>query len=102
MCCLVHILATSNNVWQVGPVISPSEDVKKYEGQYVSAGFSGHGMPRAFAWCVFSYTWNAIAIVYTSNRRSAEAVAGMIASDILDTQWTIPEWLPKHYLTVQH
>lgn len=29
----------------VGP--APGDDLK---GQFISAGFSGHGMPRAFAW----------------------------------------------------
>lgn len=38
---------------QVGPVVDPaSPDEKAYEGQYVAAGYSGHGMPRAFAWSV--------------------------------------------------
>ncbi|EIN13046.1 DAO-domain-containing protein [Punctularia strigosozonata HHB-11173 SS5] len=57
----------------VGPVVNAS-------GQYVSAGYNGHGMPRAFA--------------------CGEVVADMIVSDILGKTWNIPDWLPKHYLTV--
>ncbi|GJE93842.1 FAD dependent oxidoreductase [Phanerochaete sordida] len=64
----------------VGPVVDASGDAKAFEGQYLSAGFSGHGMPRAFA--------------------CAEAVAGMIASNILGRTWMVPDWMPKHYLTV--
>ncbi|TFK25830.1 DAO-domain-containing protein [Coprinopsis marcescibilis] len=56
----------------VGPV--PGED-----GQYISAGYTGHGMPRAYA--------------------CGEAVAGMIAGQLLKRKWTKPEWLPDHYLT---
>ena len=26
-----------------------------YEGQYIAAGFSGHGMPRAFGWFVCAF-----------------------------------------------
>lgn len=37
---------------QVGPVFDPAkpESVEEYKGQYMSAGYSGHGMPRGFAW----------------------------------------------------
>ena len=38
---------------QVGRVVDPSNPTG-YKGHYVSAGYSGHGMPRAFAWCVLS------------------------------------------------
>ena len=35
----------------VGPVIDPSAENKDaYKGQYISAGYTGHGMPRAYAW----------------------------------------------------
>ena len=35
----------------VGPVIDPSAEHKDtYKGQYISAGYTGHGMPRAYAW----------------------------------------------------
>lgn len=41
------------SLYQVGPVIDPSNpEPKTYVGQYITAGFSGHGMPRAFAWYV--------------------------------------------------
>lgn len=41
---------------QVGPVIDPSGNSPRTRlaGQYISAGYSGHGMPRAFAWSVFT------------------------------------------------
>ncbi|OCH86540.1 FAD dependent oxidoreductase [Obba rivulosa] len=65
----------------VGPVIDSSdpESARAHKGQYISAGYSGHGMPRAFA--------------------CAEAVAQMILSDMEGKEWTPPEWLPRHYLT---
>ncbi|KIM32877.1 hypothetical protein M408DRAFT_326592 [Serendipita vermifera MAFF 305830] len=49
------------------------------EDQYIAAGFTGHGMPRAYG--------------------CAEAVAGLIWSDISGTNWSPPRWLPRHYLT---
>lgn len=33
-------------------VDSSNPDSRAYDGQYVLAGYSGHGMPRAFAWYV--------------------------------------------------
>ncbi|TFY67270.1 hypothetical protein EVJ58_g1719 [Rhodofomes roseus] len=71
----------------VGPVVDPSSSTNKYEGHFVSAGYSGHGMPRAFA--------------------CAEALAQMVAAGIMGKSWSPPEWLPRHYLTnrvglVQH
>lgn len=27
-------------------------DVDQYKGQFIAAGYTGHGMPRAFAWLV--------------------------------------------------
>ncbi|KZT21543.1 FAD dependent oxidoreductase [Neolentinus lepideus HHB14362 ss-1] len=50
-----------------------------YEGQYIAAGYSGHGMPKAFS--------------------CAEVVAQMIIADISGKAWSPPEWLPKWYLT---
>ncbi|ETW78513.1 hypothetical protein HETIRDRAFT_459844 [Heterobasidion irregulare TC 32-1] len=64
----------------VGPLIdSDSLNTSAYQGQFISAGFSGHGMPRTFA--------------------CAEAVAGMITAELSHSQWEVPDWLPKHYLT---
>ncbi|OBZ73683.1 hypothetical protein A0H81_06486, partial [Grifola frondosa] len=65
----------------VGPVIDPSKPDAEtaYKGQYISAGYSGHGMTRAFA--------------------CAEAVAQMIAADMTGDTWTPPAWLPRHYVT---
>ncbi|KAK0196901.1 FAD dependent oxidoreductase-domain-containing protein [Armillaria mellea] len=62
----------------VGSVIDPSNP-KGYEGQYISAGYTGHGMPRAYA--------------------CAEAIATMILTDMSEQKWTRPEWLPERYLT---
>ncbi|KAJ7593952.1 FAD dependent oxidoreductase-domain-containing protein [Mycena floridula] len=65
----------------VGPLVDVIEK-DKFKGQFVSAGFSGHGMPRTYA--------------------CAEVVVSMIAEDLvrgdLET-WKAPEWLPERYLT---
>ncbi|THU98084.1 DAO-domain-containing protein [Dendrothele bispora CBS 962.96] len=64
----------------VGPVFDKSQDNEDlYAGQFIAAGFSGHGMPRAFS--------------------SAEAVAGIILSEITGEEWIQPSWLPDRYLT---
>ncbi|KAF7968733.1 hypothetical protein HWV62_29610 [Athelia sp. TMB] len=63
----------------VGPVLDPKGGKELYQGQFISAGYSGHGMPRAFA--------------------CAEVVADMIVSDISGTEWSLPDWLPEQYLT---
>ncbi|KAJ7148514.1 FAD dependent oxidoreductase [Mycena crocata] len=51
----------------------------RFQGQYISAGYSGHGMPRAFS--------------------CASVVASMVASDISGTAWEIPTWFPEAFLT---
>ncbi|KAJ7625753.1 FAD dependent oxidoreductase [Roridomyces roridus] len=56
----------------VGPVL-------KYEGQFISAGYGGHGMPRAYA--------------------CAEAIVGMIAAELEGRDWVLPEWMPRPFLT---
>ncbi|KAI0750588.1 FAD dependent oxidoreductase [Irpex lacteus] len=61
----------------VGPVIDA--DAHVHPGQYIAAGFSGHGMPRTFA--------------------AAEAVAGIILADLKGEAWSFPEWFPEFYLT---
>ncbi|KAL5530927.1 hypothetical protein ACEPAG_3803 [Sanghuangporus baumii] len=64
----------------VGPVFGPSG--VELGGQYIAAGFSGHGMPRTFG--------------------CAEAITSLIAHDIAGLpreNWAVPEWLPKRYLT---
>ncbi|KAJ7817054.1 FAD dependent oxidoreductase [Mycena olivaceomarginata] len=65
----------------VGPVIDISNpDAQSlFEGQYISAGYSGHGMPRAFS--------------------CAAIVASMVASDISGRGWEVPAWFPKAFLT---
>lgn len=37
---------------QVGPVVNPKDpsSFSAYNGQFITAGYTGHGMPRAFAW----------------------------------------------------
>ncbi|KAF5361149.1 hypothetical protein D9758_009014 [Tetrapyrgos nigripes] len=64
----------------VGPVLDKfqsNEDL--YAGQFIAAGFTGHGMPRAFS--------------------AAEAVVGLISSEITEEEWVQPDWLPDRYLT---
>ncbi|KAF9462553.1 FAD dependent oxidoreductase [Collybia nuda] len=64
----------------VGPVIDKSRP-EELQGQYISAGYSGIGMTRAYA--------------------CAEVIAGMVFADITKTSWTKPDWLPRHYLTAE-
>lgn len=64
----------------VGPVIDPADPANdKYKGQFVSAGYSGHGMPRAFS--------------------CGKAVALMVAAEIQGKDFEQPVWLPDRYLT---
>lgn len=89
---------------QVGPVIDPRDPNSraKYEGQYISAGYTGHGMPRAFAWYVYFASLSSFGQeMLMQSEYSAEAVAGMIKADISGKKWTSPEWFPAHYLTTK-
>lgn len=52
----------------------------KVQGQYVLAGFSGHGMSRAGA--------------------CAEYVASLVAADAEGREASIPDWLPLSFLTM--
>ncbi|KAJ6480953.1 FAD dependent oxidoreductase [Mycena sanguinolenta] len=64
----------------VGPVLDKSNpDGQNFEGQYISAGYSGHGMPRAFS--------------------CGDVVASMVASSIAGRPWEIPAWFPHPFLT---
>lgn len=64
----------------VGSVFNLSTGKEEnYEGQYIAAGYTGHGMPRAFA--------------------CAEVVVQMIMAELTGTQWSCPTWFPKRYLT---
>ncbi|KAF7356167.1 FAD dependent oxidoreductase [Mycena venus] len=64
----------------VGPVVDKSDpDREKFKGQYISAGYSGHGMPRAFS--------------------CAAVVASLVASDISGKPWELPDWFPLAFLT---
>ncbi|KAI0316142.1 FAD dependent oxidoreductase-domain-containing protein [Amylostereum chailletii] len=68
----------------VGPVLDKFDGSGRgsaYEGQYIAAGYTGHGMPRAYA--------------------CAEVVAGMVAAQLEGREWAAPGWLPLHYLTTQ-
>ncbi|KAI0028593.1 FAD dependent oxidoreductase-domain-containing protein [Vararia minispora EC-137] len=59
------------------PYVGP---VRGAPGQFVTAGFSGHGMPRAFG--------------------CADVVARMVAGRLNGSgEWDVPAWLPRHYLT---
>ncbi|KIY51137.1 DAO-domain-containing protein [Fistulina hepatica ATCC 64428] len=60
----------------VGPVIKAGQQMP---GMYISAGYHGHGMPRALA--------------------CAEVVAGMILAEMKSENWTAPSWLPERFLT---
>ncbi|KAI0057377.1 FAD dependent oxidoreductase [Artomyces pyxidatus] len=65
----------------VGPVLKDFSDLSgsSYSGQYIAAGYSGHGMPRAFG--------------------CADVVSRMILARIQGTEWEQPDWLPVHYIT---
>ncbi|KAA1470062.1 DAO-domain-containing protein [Dentipellis sp. KUC8613] len=67
---------TSNGDPFVGPVV---EEGKPVAGQFIAAGYTGHGMPRAFA--------------------CAEAAASMITAELAGKEWSPPDWLPRHYIT---
>ena len=57
---------------QVGPVLDKFElGGVPYEGQYIVAGFSGHGMPRAFGWFVYSFLF-----MYPDDRTSQRGRRG--------------------------
>ncbi|CDO74745.1 hypothetical protein BN946_scf184411.g2 [Trametes cinnabarina] len=81
----------------VGPVIDPANP-DAYKGQYISAGFTGHGMPRTFSWSVI-HGLSLEAPAMLTPPHSAEAVAQMIVADLQGKEWSIPEWLPHHHLT---
>ncbi|KAH8111819.1 DAO-domain-containing protein [Phellopilus nigrolimitatus] len=66
----------------VGPVPDTQSKIGELAGQYIAAGFSGHGMPRTFS--------------------CAEAIASLIAHDLADMpreKWEAPAWLPQRFLT---
>ncbi|TFK35815.1 FAD dependent oxidoreductase-domain-containing protein [Crucibulum laeve] len=61
------------------PALNKEENEERWGGQYVAAGYTGHGMPRGYA--------------------CAEVVAGMVAAELTGEEWAAPRWLPEHYLT---
>ncbi|KAH0836901.1 FAD dependent oxidoreductase-domain-containing protein [Lanmaoa asiatica] len=94
----------------VGPVdklpAAQGNDAVQYTGQFIAAGYSGHGMPRAFGWyAVFLYRlfgMNEMTCNPQSFSRalfSAEVVARMIVAELVGIEWTQPKWLPTRYLT---
>ncbi|KAG6916229.1 hypothetical protein DXG01_007812 [Tephrocybe rancida] len=67
--------------FKVGPVVDATQIADYYKGQYMAAGYTGHGMPRGYA--------------------CAEAVVGMIVAEIAGKKWVAPEWFPRHFLTTE-
>ncbi|KAL0576977.1 hypothetical protein V5O48_005019 [Marasmius crinis-equi] len=61
----------------VGPVLSKTPVTHK--GHYVAAGYTGHGMPRAFS--------------------CGEIISSMILADLDGKPWEKPDWFPESYLT---
>ncbi|KZV72825.1 FAD dependent oxidoreductase [Peniophora sp. CONT] len=64
------------------PYVGPIQDTEsiKFDNQYIVAGFSGHGMPRAFG--------------------AAEVIARMVGAELDGSgEWEVPAWFPRHYLT---
>jgi len=60
----------------VGPVVDAAGQA--VPAQYISVGFSGHGMTRAF--------------------KCAEGIASMVHDELAGKEPTLPEWVPRHYL----
>ncbi|CAK5283379.1 unnamed protein product [Mycena citricolor] len=60
------------------PFVGP---LSQHEGQYISAGYSGHGMPRAYS--------------------CAEVVALMIVAELAGKEWHAPQWFPEAFLTTR-
>ncbi|KZT60161.1 DAO-domain-containing protein [Calocera cornea HHB12733] len=60
----------------IGQVLDAAGDV--VPGQYMSVGFSGHGMTRAF--------------------RCAEAIASMVHDELCGKPVNVPHWVPGHYI----
>lgn len=58
----------------VGKVYVDGQELK---GQFLSAGYSGHGMPRCFP--------------------CGSAIASMVADELRGKQSELPAWLPSHY-----
>ncbi|OJA15908.1 hypothetical protein AZE42_10094 [Rhizopogon vesiculosus] len=63
----------------VGPVVDPDGNIDTFKGQFIAAGYSGHGMPRAFG--------------------CAEIISQMVIAELSDNKWSRPEWLPERFLT---
>lgn len=64
----------------VGPLPDPSgAEGQVVPGQFVSAGYSGHGMSRAFL--------------------CAQVVAGMIVAEERGSPFHTPDWFPSCYLS---
>ena len=95
-----HLLTSDWRWWiQVGPVLDHTGNHEPFKGQYISAGYAGHSMPRAFTWYVLSQTFKSP----TSDRlcviSSLQIVVDMIMCDKAWKKWDSPKWLPHRYLT---
>jgi hypothetical protein len=56
---------------KVGPVCDPSQPERGFKGHFISAGYGGHGMPRAFAWYVkFWMKLHLLLILFVAVRKS--------------------------------
>jgi glycine/D-amino acid oxidase-like deaminating enzyme len=75
------------NFPKVGPVLDsrPSQSMEgdllrsNYKGQFIAAGYTGHGMPRAYG--------------------CAEVAVQMIADERAGRTWVTPAWFPRPFLT---
>ncbi|KAF7370159.1 FAD dependent oxidoreductase [Mycena sanguinolenta] len=63
----------------VGPVLDRSVVLDSHKGQFIAAGYAGHGMPRAYG--------------------CAEVAVQMIAAELGGWEWEAPEWFPRPFLT---
>ncbi|KAJ6480946.1 FAD dependent oxidoreductase [Mycena sanguinolenta] len=63
----------------VGPVLDRRNGIDSHQGQFIAAGYAGHGMPRAYG--------------------SAEVAVQMIAAELGGWEWEAPEWFPRPFLT---
>ncbi|KAJ6472430.1 FAD dependent oxidoreductase-domain-containing protein [Mycena sanguinolenta] len=63
----------------VGPVLDRRSGIDSHQGQFIAAGYAGHGLPRAYG--------------------CAEVAVQMIAAELGGWEWKSPEWFPRPFLT---
>ncbi|CAK5283905.1 unnamed protein product [Mycena citricolor] len=66
----------------VGPVLDQHGSGQSHSGQFISAGYAGHGMPRAYG--------------------CAQVVVDMLVSELQGEKFEVemlPEWFPRSFLT---